>query len=152
MLRLSKKLLFAIEAVVDIAYHAGSTPVRSTEISRREGIPRRYLEQVLQQLVHNGVLAGQRGPRGGYRLAKERRRISVGEIIRVVRDLEGATDPATDNEGSEIGINVVRPIWVDMQKEIMERFDKITIEQLCDEARKQNIPSEATAAMPDFSI
>ncbi len=152
MLRLSKKLLFAIEADVDIAYHAGSAPVRSTGISRREGIPRRYLEQVLQQLVHNGVLAGQRGPRGGYRLAKERRRITVGEIIRVVRDLEGASDPARDNEGSDIGINVVRPIWVDMQREIMERFDKITIEQLCDEARKQNIPSEATAAMPDFSI
>ncbi|MFD2205076.1 RrF2 family transcriptional regulator [Kiloniella antarctica] len=152
MLRLSKKLLFAIEAVVDIAYHAGSSPVRSTEISRREGIPRRYLEQVLQQLVHNGILAGQRGPRGGYRLARERRRISVGDIIRVVRDHEGAMDPASDNEGSEIGINVVRPIWVDMQSEIMERFDKITIEQLCDEARNQNIPSEATAAMPDFSI
>ena len=45
MLRLSKKLLFAIEAVVDIAYHAGAGPVRSTDISRRQGIPRRYLEQ-----------------------------------------------------------------------------------------------------------
>ncbi|MCG8359473.1 MAG: Rrf2 family transcriptional regulator, partial [Kiloniellales bacterium] len=67
MLRLSKKLLFAIEAVVDIAYHAGPAPVRSTEISRRQGIPRRYLEQVLQQLVHEGILTGQRGPRGGYR-------------------------------------------------------------------------------------
>ncbi|MEE8500053.1 MAG: transcriptional regulator, partial [Kiloniellales bacterium] len=43
MLRLSKKLLFAIEAVVDIAYHAGPGPVRSTDISRRQGIPRRYL-------------------------------------------------------------------------------------------------------------
>ncbi|WP_020594518.1 RrF2 family transcriptional regulator [Kiloniella laminariae] len=152
MLRLSKKLLFAIEAVVDIAYHAGSQPVRSTEISKREGIPRRYLEQVLQQLVHNGILAGQRGPKGGYRLARERRRISVGDIIRVVRDLEGANDPANENDGSEIGVGVVRPIWVDMQREIMERFDNITIEQLCDDARKQNIPSEATAAMPDFSI
>ena len=80
MLRLSKKLLFAIEAVVDIAYHAGPGPVRSTDISRRQGIPRRYLEQVLQELVRKGVLSGQRGPRGGYRLARERRRITVGEI------------------------------------------------------------------------
>ena len=43
MFRLSKKLLFAIEAVVDIAYHAGPGPVRSIDISRRQGIPRRYL-------------------------------------------------------------------------------------------------------------
>ena len=151
MLRLSKKLLFAIEAVVDIAYHAGPAPVRSTDISRRQGIPRRYLEQVLQQLVHHNVLAGQRGPRGGYRLARERRRISVGEIIRIVRQLEGASDPASEPDGSEIGVKVVRPIWMEMQREMMQRFDSMTIEELCDRARRQEITSETVQA-PDFSI
>ena len=151
MLRLSKKLLFAIEAVVDIAYNAGSGPVRSSEISERQGIPRRYLEQVLQQLVHHGVLSGQRGPRGGYRLARERRRIAVGEIIRIVRQLEGTTDPTEDDEGSDVGRHVVRPIWREMQDEMMARFDRMTIEDLCDRARKQGIRSEA-AQMPDFSI
>ena len=151
MLRLSKKLLFAIEAVVDIAYHAGPDPVRSGDISRRQGIPRRYLEQVLQQLVHNGILAGQRGPRGGYRLARERRRITIGEIVRVVRKLEGAGDPVKEPDGSEIGVKVVRPIWLDVQRDMMERFDKLTIEDLCERARDQEIPSEA-ASVPDFSI
>ena len=151
MLRLSKKLLFAIEAVVDIAYHAGPGPVRSSEISRRQGIPRRYLEQVLQQLVHHNVLAGQRGPRGGYRLARERRRITVGEIIRIVRQLEGTPDPANEPASSEIGQRVVRPIWQDMQTEMMQRFDSMTVEQLCDRARQEGIRSEAQQ-MPDFSI
>ena len=50
MLRLSRKTLFAIEAVLDIAYHAGAQPVQSREITRRQGIPRRYLEQALQNL------------------------------------------------------------------------------------------------------
>ena len=151
MLRLSKKLLFAIEAVVDIAYHAGPGPVRSIDISRRQGIPRRYLEQVLQQLVRNGVLAGQRGPRGGYRLARERRRITIGEIIRIVRDLEGADGSESEADGSEIGLKVVRPLWMDMQREILERFDKLTIEDLCARARAEKIASEA-ARVPDFSI
>ena len=151
MLRLSKKLLFATEAVVDIAYHAGPDPVRSGDISRRQGIPRRYLEQVLQQLVHNGILAGQRGPRGGYRLARERRRITVGEIIRVVRKVEGVGDPVQESDGSEIGVKVVRPIWLDLQTEMMARFDKLTVEELCNKARDQAIPSEA-ASVPDFSI
>lgn len=151
MLRLSKKLLFAIEAVVDIAYHAGPNPVRSTDISRRQGIPRRYLEQVLQQLVHHEVLAGQRGPRGGYRLARERRRVTVGEIIRVVRQLEGASDPADEPNGSEIGIKVVRPIWVEMQQEMMNRFDSLTIEELCERARTQGIEREGRI-VADFSI
>ncbi len=151
MIRLSKKLLFAIEAVVDIAYHAGPGPVRSVDISRRQGIPRRYLEQVLQQLVHHGILAGQRGPKGGYRLARERRRITVGQIIRIVRSLEGAVDPASESNGSEIGIKVVRPLWSDMQQEILERFDKLTVEDLCQRARKMDIPSEV-AKVHDFSI
>ena len=151
MLRLSKKLLFAIEAVVDIAYHAGPEAVRSTEIARRQGIPRRYLEQVLQQLVHHGILAGQRGPRGGYRLARERRRITVGEIIRVVNRLEIGADPLKDSEGSEIGIKVVRPIWAEVQEAAMARFDTLTVEELCDRARQQNIASEA-AQVADFII
>ncbi len=151
MLRLSKKLLFAIEAVVDVAYHSGTGPVRSTEISRRQGIPRRYLEQVLQHLVHHGVLAGQRGPRGGYRLARERRRITVGEIIRIVRQLEGTPDPARDADGSEIGLKVVRPIWIELQQEMMARFDQLTIEELCNRARQVGIEPEG-APMPDFSI
>ncbi len=151
MLRLSKKLLFAIEAVVDIAYHAGPGPVRSTDISRRQGIPRRYLEQVLQELVRKGVLAGQRGPRGGYRLARERRRISVGEIIRVVRELEGVNEPTEESNGSEIGIKVVRPIWTEVQDELMARFDGLTVEEVCNRARAARIESEA-ARVPDFTI
>ena len=151
MLRLSKKLLFAIEAVVDIAYNAGPGPVRASEISNRQGIPRRYLEQVLQQLVHHGILAGQRGPRGGYRLARERRRITVGEIIRIVRQLEGGADPAEETEGSEIGRAVVRPLWTEIHQEMMDRFDRMTIEDLCERARRQGLTSEAVQ-MPDFSI
>ena len=150
MLRLSKKLLFAIEAVVDIAYHAGTVPARSSDICRRQGIPRRYLEQVLQQLVHQGILAGQRGPGGGYRLARERRRICVGEIIRVVNDLDPLPDKET--EGSEIATRIVRPLWYSIQNEIMARFDKVTIEELCNTARREKITSEARPALPDFSI
>ncbi|MPZ09165.1 MAG: Rrf2 family transcriptional regulator [Kiloniellaceae bacterium] len=151
MLRLSKKLLFAIEAVVDIAYHAGAGPVRSTDISRRQGIPRRYLEQVLQQLVHHEILAGQRGPKGGYRLARERRRIAVGEIIRIVRKLEGTADPTSEPDGSELGVKVLRPIWHEMQQQMMERFDNMTIEELCDKAREKGIVSEARQ-ITDFTI
>ena len=151
MLRLSKKLLFAIEAVVDIAFHADRAPIRSSDISRRQGIPRRYLEQVLQQLVHHKVLTGQRGPRGGYRLARPAKEISVGEIIRIVRTLEGTPDPASKPEGSDIGLKVVRPLWLNAQQEMLERFDRLTIEKLCDQARELDITSEAVK-VPDFSI
>jgi len=151
MLRPSKKMLFAIEAVLDIAYHAGGEPVQSREITRRQGIPRRYLEQTLQQLVRAGVLVGVRGPRGGYRLARERRRISVGDIVRVVRSLETAEDPFAEVPASQLGKNVIRPMWGDLSEEIMIRLDDITVDDLCMRAYKTGIASEANAKL-DFII
>lgn len=151
MLRLTKKLLFAIEAVLDIAYNAGPLPVQSNEITRRQGIPRRYLEQVLQHLVRAGVLSGVRGPRGGYRLARERRRISVGEIVRVVRSLESAEDPIEEDEGAELGRRVVRPLWAELQDEVMQRLDGVTIEDLCLRAHKAGVSGEYAARF-DYTI
>jgi len=151
MFRLSKKALFAIEAVLDIAYHAGAEPVQSREITRRQGIPRRYLEQALQQLVRERVLVGVRGPRGGYRLARERRRISVGEIVRVVNSMEAGD--ATDEEmaGSELGENVVRPLWAELETTLMARLNETSIDDLCDQADKAGIVSEGRQTL-DFTI
>ncbi|HYE00406.1 MAG TPA: Rrf2 family transcriptional regulator [Alphaproteobacteria bacterium] len=151
MLRFSKKLMFAIEAVLDIAYNAGNEPVQSGEITRRQGIPKRYLEQVLQQLVRAGVLAGVRGPRGGYRLARERRRITVGELVRVIGTLDGGDDPIDDPAGSDLGHRVVRPLWRELSEEVMVRLDATTIEDLCLRAQKAGIASE-TQDRIDFSI
>jgi len=151
MLHLSRKLLFAIEAVVDVAYHSGAAPVQSGEISERQGIPRRYLEQVLQHLVRAGLLTGQRGPRGGYRLARERRRITVGEIVRTVAELEAAPDPTAGEEGSDIGLKVVRPLWRELQQRLMAELDALTIEDLCQRAQAAGIRSAAAGKL-DFAI
>lgn len=151
MLRISKKLMFAIEAVLDIAYNAGTEPVQSGEITRRQGIPKRYLEQVLQQLVRDGILAGVRGPRGGYRLARERRRITLGEIVRVVRSMETASDPIEDPAGSILGHKVVRPMWAELQDEFITKLEAITIEDLCLRARAAGVESE-TEERIDFTI
>ncbi|WP_029012485.1 RrF2 family transcriptional regulator [Niveispirillum irakense] len=151
MLRISKKLMFAIETVLDIAYNAGSAPVQSAEITQRQGIPKRYLEQVLQALVRAGVLAGVRGPKGGYRLAKERRRISVAEIVRVVRSLEQGSDPIEEEVGAELGRQVVRPLWAELQDEVMARLEQTSIEDLCVRAHQAGVASEAASKL-DFSI
>ena len=151
MFRVSKKMLFAIEAVLDIAYHAGSGPVQSREITRRQGIPRRYLEQALQHLVREGVLVGIRGPRGGYRLARERRRISVGDIVRVVRLMDGIEDTIEETDGSDLGRAVVRPIWTDLQDQLLEGLDAVSIDTLCMRANEAGIVSEGRENL-DFTI
>jgi Rrf2 family iron-sulfur cluster assembly transcriptional regulator len=153
MLGFSRKLVHAIEAVVDIAYNAADEPVQSSEVTRRQGIARRHLEPVLQQLVRAGVLAGVRGPRGGYRLAKDRKLITVGDIARVVGTLEGDDDIDGDGAGSdsEIGRKVVRPLCRELRAETFERLDAITVEALCRRARGEGVPSEAARRL-DYSI
>ncbi len=138
MLKLSRKTLLALEAVIDIAFNARPEPVQAKEITARQGVPQRYLEQVMQQLVRAGILKGVRGPRGGYRLAKERRRISVGDIVR-------AAELAEDETGedalprSELGMRIVTPFIQTMQDEIMARLEAITVEDLCQKARSAGV-------------
>jgi Rrf2 family protein len=151
MIRLNKKLLFAIEAVLDIAYNGGAAPVRSSEITARQGIPRRYLEPVLQELVRHKVLIGIRGPSGGYRLARERRRVSVGDIVRTVRELETVADPVETPSSSALGHQVLHPLWLELQEETMRRLDALTLEDLCTRAHRAGIAGR-TADGGDFAI
>ncbi|MCP5433179.1 MAG: Rrf2 family transcriptional regulator [Alphaproteobacteria bacterium] len=130
MFRLSRKTQLALEAVVDIAFHSRPDPVQSKEITERQGVPQRYLEQVMQHLVHAGILKGVRGPKGGYRLARERRRITVGEIVRIVSELEQNGTTEQDSQ-SDLSLKVVRPLVETLHDEMMERLEAITVEDLC---------------------
>ena len=149
MLRLPKKTLYALEAVVDIAYNGRPEPVQSKEITARQGIPQRYLEPVMQQLVRAGVLRGVRGPRGGYRLARERRRISVGEVVRIVGDMDGGEEG--EDAGSALGRLVVRPLWRELRDGLMRQLDAVTIEDLCKRAEQAGA-ARAQREPEDFSI
>ncbi|MEE2689679.1 MAG: Rrf2 family transcriptional regulator [Pseudomonadota bacterium] len=152
MLRPSRKLMFAIEAVVDIAYNATDAPVQSKDIAGRQEIPHRYLEQVLQRLVREGLLSGVRGPRGGYRLARERRRVTLGQITRIVSAMEEMIDPVESYTGSDLGRELLRPIWQDLQDEALAKLDNVSIEDLCRRARDSGVREESEPTVLDFAI
>jgi len=150
MMRLTRKTLLAIEAVLDVALYARPDPVQSKDITKRQGVPQRYLEQVMQQLVHRGILQSVRGPKGGYILARERRRISVGEIVRLVDELERSTEGGSQDL-SELLSQIVQPLWNEIETDMLRRLDAVTIEELSERANKQGV-----AAIPvdtkDFTI
>jgi Rrf2 family transcriptional regulator, iron-sulfur cluster assembly transcription factor len=138
MLKLSRKTLLALEAVIDIAFNARPEPVQAKEITARQGVPQRYLEQVMQQLVRAGVLKGVRGPRGGYRLAKERRRITVGDVVRVAESIDDG-EGGNPEPRSDLGARIVTPLILTLQDEVMARLDAISIEDLCTRARAAGV-------------
>lgn len=146
-LKFARKTLMALEAVLDIAYNARPDPVQSRDVTARLGVPQRYLEQVMQNLVRAGVLKGVRGPKGGYTLARERRRISVAEIIRVV----DAGEPDEEMSASPLGRLIAQPLWRDAQEDVLAKLEKVTMEDLCREAAEKNIPRGGRET-PDFTI
>jgi len=146
MARLSEKSLLAVAAVVDVAIHARGQPVAAKALAERHRLPPRHLEPVLQALVHAGILKGVRGPRGGYELARERRRISVAEVVRVA---ETATEERTGALPSLV-TRVVRPAVAQGEKAFETALGAVTIESLCREAERQGL-AEALATS-DFNI
>lgn len=150
MLDQSKKLSYAIETVFHIAYTAGGNPVRSRDLARWQCLPHRYLEQVMQKLVHAGVLRGIRGPNGGYILARERRRITLGEMARVVCE-PIHTEGEVNNKRSKLNDSILEPLWNDIENIVMEKLDRITIQDLCKEAQLQKIDRIIDSKV-DFSI
>lgn len=150
MLKLSRKTLLSLEAVIDIAFNARPEPVQAKEITARQGVPQRYLEQVMQQLVRAGILKGVRGPRGGYRLAKERRKISIGDIVRVAEALEDDEEETLDPR-SDLGTRIVGPLIQSLQEDVMAKLDAISIEDLCQRARQAGVDCGGRTGV-DFTI
>ncbi|MEO0427954.1 MAG: Rrf2 family transcriptional regulator [Pseudomonadota bacterium] len=150
MIRLSRKTMLALEAVLDVAYNARPEPVQSKDITSRQGVPQRYLEHVMQQFVHHGILKGVRGPKGGYTLARERRRITVGDVVRVVDAMDEASD-AEPLSAAPLGEQIIHPLWTETRDAMLKRLDAITMEDLCRDAQKRGIP-HGSKHDPDFSI
>ena len=84
----NKKFLHAIEAVLDISIYSSHSPTRASEITKRQGIPSRYLEKILQELVRHAILKGTRGPNGGYTLGREKRNIFLIDIYNAILEME----------------------------------------------------------------
>ena len=89
-MNISKKAEYAIRAVISIARHANNNPLQVSEISKKESIPIKFLEQILLTLKNNGILNSKRGANGGYLLAKSKDDISIGMILDII---DGPFDP-----------------------------------------------------------
>lgn len=149
---LPRRSLLAIAAVVDIAYHARPAPIAAKALSARHGLPPRHLETLLQVLVRAGILKGVRGPRGGYELARERRRITVADIVRAASQ-SGTGDKNGDEDGepSALVSAVVVPAIEKASEIFLEKLQDITVDDLCRDAQTQSVFGEANENY-DFSI
>jgi Rrf2 family iron-sulfur cluster assembly transcriptional regulator len=128
MALLSRKGLLAIAAVIDVGLHVGR-PVSAKHLASRHGLPARHLEPVLQALVRTGILKGIRGPRGGYELARERRRITADDILRAAGTIEDTSDPANAADSALLN-QVVIPAIGQAERAFSIALSRINLDDL----------------------
>ena len=143
---LSRQALLAIAAVVDVAMHARPHPVAAKALAARHDLPPRRLETMLQALVRAQILKSVRGPRGGYELARERRRISAADIVRAALEVGDA-----ETEGPPLIVSVIGPVVQQAGDAMLQALEAISVEALCQEATRQTNPAAAQPAI-DFTI
>ncbi len=124
---LSRKGLLAIAAVVDIALHSRVRPVSAKMLAARHALPPRHLEPVLQALVRDGILKGIRGPRGGYELARDRKKITADEILRAAGTIEDSSEAASH---SALLDQVVLPAMAHAERTFSSALGRISVEDL----------------------
>ena len=138
---------FAVLATLDVALHALGRPVSSRELAARHDLPPRRLEALLQALVRAGILRSLRGPAGGYELARERRRICVGEIVRVAMRQE---DEGTPSKTAVLDA-LVDPLLERAEERALACLDEVTLDDLCTRAATLDIRGTINAP-GDFTI
>ncbi len=147
MILLCRRSMLALAAVADIALHARPQPVAAKTLAGRLDLPPRHLETLLQALVRADILKGVRGPRGGYELARERRRISAAEVVRAVMNGDGA---GAKSEGRFVA-DVISPIVERAAEAFLGELELVSIDDICRQAGEKKICLDATAK-PDFTI
>ena len=138
-MKLSTKGRYGLRAMLEMALSINEGPVVLRTIAERQGIPERYLEQLLIPLKKAGLVKSIRGSQGGYVLKREPRNITVGDVIRVLEgpiapvDCVNEQDPEECNRADHC---VTRKIWSEVRDSIINVLDSYTLEDLAVESRK----------------
>ncbi len=133
-MKISTKGDYATRALQELALNYNKGPLQIEEIASRQGIPIRYLEQLLLILKRAGFLESKRGAKGGYFLARPPAQITVGDIIRAmdgpIAPIFCVTEGGKD-QCSEERLCSLRDLWEDVRKAISEVVDKTTLDDIC---------------------
>lgn len=149
-MRLTTKSRYGLRAMFDIAYNCGTMPAQIQDISRRQEISPRYLEQIFQSLKRAGILTSKRGPQGGYCLARKPDQITVLEILNATEQDVLLTECAGETVKKKKrtvdcpfeGKCVTQTVWEEASTLLNDLFGGITLQNLCERGQSLGIEKE----------
>ena len=131
-MRITAKVDYAVRAAVELAA-APPGPVKGEALAARQGIPVKFLENILSDLRRAGLVASQRGAEGGYRLARPPADVSVADIIRAVEgplaDVHGTPPEELDYVGPAVSL---QKVWVATRAALRSILEEVSIADIAD--------------------
>lgn len=127
-MRISAKADYAVRAAVELAAGPNEKPTKAEAIATRQGIPLNFLENILGELRHAGIVRSQRGFEGGFRLAKAPEEITIADIIRAVEgplaSVRGGPPEDSNYPGAAAELSRV---WIAVRKNLREVVEHVTV-------------------------
>ena len=144
-MRLSARVDYALRAAAELAA-AGSGPTTVGELAKGQEMPPKYLENILLQMRRAGLVRGQRGPEGGYVLARPANQITLADVIRAV---DGPLVSVYGLRPEAVSYNdeaaVLQHVWIAARRSLRDVFEQVTIAQLA----LGDLPVEVTSRTAD---
>jgi Rrf2 family transcriptional regulator, cysteine metabolism repressor len=153
-MKLSLKGEYALRALLVLGLHYGDDVVRIQTISEQQNIPKKFLEQILNDLKSIGAVSSKRGAVGGYRLARPPQNITLASIV---RHIEGALAPVSCVSDRfyerctcpDEARCPIRAVMKDVREAVVNIMEKVTVADLCEQAKL--LEQTPTAAL-DYAI
>lgn len=149
-MKMTTKTRYGVRALFDMAYHAGTLPVQVKDISRRQEISPRYLEQIFQVLKKAGLLNSKRGPQGGYSLARPPAEITLLDIVTATEGriaLLDCSEEGVEKNGKTTACErmnhcATQLFWAEAGQHLEAYFASVTLKDVCDKARTLGMERE----------
>jgi Rrf2 family protein len=144
VMQVSRKVDYALRAIIYLSAQPDSRPVPLKEIAAQRRIPRKFLEKIIQDLIHAGMVRSHRGVHGGYTLARTPERVSFRDVIEAVEGPISLNVCVTEQRDCLVlsSCNMQR-IWQEGQRRMLEYFSDTTLADLT-RGSAVNTPPQAT--------
>ena len=127
-MRVSAKADYALRAAAELAAAEGSGPVKGEQLARTQSIPLKFLENILLELRHAGLVQSQRGVEGGYWLARPAAEITLAEVIRAVEgplaNVRGTRPESLEYHGTA---EPLRNVWIAVRASLRGVLESVTL-------------------------
>jgi len=140
-MKISTKGRYSLRMLLDLAEHKNEGFISLKDISERQDISKKYLEQLVTLLNRPDILRTNRGNKGGYMLAKEPEEYTVGQILRIT---EGGLSPVScmgddPNRCKRREFCITLPVWQGLDKIINKYLDSITLQDILDNLKDADV-------------